>query len=371
MTRSRTRATAPCAPALALALLLTACGGDGGTGPGPTKLANPLATVASLQGLDASFTSPVFQSFERLPPIPLIPPVALQTVLRAAGRALAGQAAMSSTESHLQAAALRAALVPASGTAAAVIIPIHLRGKTYEWNGTAFPPSYQPTERTGAPANGVRFILYALAGGVPITTQEVGYADLKDESTFDADKLHIVVVGSSPAVPYVDYTITLTGTATSGTVTAVGYLTDGTKRLDFNASVTETATGVSVDIRFDVNADDHHVRLKLAMTAPTQNTLHLTVDLNLNLGAEVVTLIGSETLDSNPLTPTGAYTVRVNGGIYATVAIGAGEPRYTAGPGLALTADDHAALNAIQQTGPLLLRRLLDLLAPVLVIPVP
>jgi hypothetical protein len=377
LTRSRPRATALRAPALALALLLVACGGDGGTGPGPTKLANPLATAARIRGLDASFTSPAFQSFARIPsPAPITPisPLApLRSVLRTAGRVLDGHAAMSSMERRLAAEALRAALVAASGTAAAVIIPPGLRGKTYEWNGS----QYHVTQRQGAPANGVRFILYALdPGDAPIGTQEIGYADLIDESTGSTDRLHILVVGLNPPVTYADYRITVSATATSGTVTGVGFVTDGTHRLDFNAVTTETATGASVDIRFDVNADDLHVRLKLAITEPTQTTLKVTVDLSLDLGAEVVTVTGSETIDSGASTITGAYTVRVNGGIYATVAISSlppsvGPPSYTGGPGLELTADDHTALNAIHEAISTLLIRLLDLVAPVFFIPVP
>jgi hypothetical protein len=131
-----------------------------------------------------------------------------------------------------------------------------------------------------------------------------------------------------------------------------------------------------MDARFVVNADDLHVRLKLAITEPTQTMLKLTVDLSLDLGAEVVTVNGSETIDSGASTVTGAYTVRVNGGIYATVAIGSlppsvGPPSYTGGSGIELTADDHAALNAIHETISTLLIRFIDLVAPVLLIPVP
>jgi hypothetical protein len=129
-----------------------------------------------------------------------------------------------------------------------------------------------------------------------------------------------------------------------------------------------------------VHADDLHVLLKFGITEPTQTTLKLTVDLRLDVGGEVVTVTGSETLDtSDPsrLTATGAYTVRVNGGIYATIAIGplppsVGPPTYTGGSGLELTEDDHTALNAIHESVNTLLTRFVDLVAqPVFLIPVP
>src|SRR5688572_14299542 len=117
MTRSRHSVPAPLTPATALALFLAACGGDGGTGPGPTKLADPLATAAKIQALDVSFGSPVFQSFSfasLYSPAASSSLTALRTVLRAARPVPADRPSLSSGESRL-AAALRAALVPASG----------------------------------------------------------------------------------------------------------------------------------------------------------------------------------------------------------------------------------------------------------------
>lgn len=371
MTPSRRSVLAPLAPVMALALLLTACGSDGGTGPRPTKLVDPLATAARVQQLDASFGSPTFQSFSfasAYAPGATRSLAALPMFLSSARSVGPGHPELSPSASRFAAAVLRAALVPASGTTTAPIIPPELRGKTYQWTGF----QYEVTQRPGAPANGVRFILYALdPGGAPITTQEIGSADLKDESTGSIQKLHILVVGLNPPVTYLDYTITVSATAASGTLTGVGFVTDGTDRLDFYATVTVTETSFSMDARFDVNADDLHVRLKLAITELTQTTLKLTVDLRLDLGAEVVTVTGSETFDSSTLTITGAYTVRVNGGVYATVAIGSGGPSYTGGPGLELTADDHTALNAIYGAVLTMFIRLVDLVAPVGLIAVP
>lgn len=361
MIRSRRFALAP---SLAMALLLAACGD--GTGPGPTKLADPLATAAKVQALDAIFSSPAFDSFRfarNYFSTGTGPLAALRTLLRAARPALADGPTMSPMERQLSAAA--AAFARPAGSATAAVLPPELRGQTFAWNATTF--QYEATQRPGAPPNGVRFILYALdPGGAPIVTQEIGYVDLMDESSGATDRLHTRVVGttSDPPVTYVDYTVSVTATTISGTVTVVGFVTNGTRRLDFNAVVTASETSITVDIRFDVNADDVHARLELTFTEPTPSTLKVTVDSRLQLAAEVVTVTGSETFDFDTFESTGTYTVRVNAGIYATITITDGEPSYAGGGGQELTADDVAALSAIYEATYAMLARLLDLVAP-------
>src|SRR5439155_449092 len=90
-----------------------------------------------------------------------------------------------------------------------------------------------PAVLPGAPSNGVRFILYALdLGGQPIATQPIGYADLMDESSGNAQTLHILVVGTTtdPAVTYLDYTVSAIVGATSASGAVVGFISDGTER---------------------------------------------------------------------------------------------------------------------------------------------
>ena len=67
---------------------------------------------------------------------------------------------------------------------ALAVLPAEVLGKTFEYNsGTA---QYEATERAGAPANGVRFILYAINPVTQVPVEpltEAGYADVLDEST--------------------------------------------------------------------------------------------------------------------------------------------------------------------------------------------
>jgi len=327
----------------AAALALAACS-DSPTAP--VKLADPLATAANVAALNRSFNSPVFESFSLVAPpsgAAASSVAALRTLLRSAGPAAFGRLT-SVAEARLLAAALSSALAPVTGAVTAAIFPPEILGKTYEWSTATL--RYEQTARAGAPVNGVRFILYALdAIGGPIVTQEIGYADLKDESSGTTQQMHLLVVGAT--VTYLDYTVAATAgpTAGTGTVTVLGYITDGSHRLDFNCPVTVTATSVTLDIAFDVNADNAHVRETLTVTPIQPSGLGLDIDFTLQFGNEVVTLTGADT--ATGVSESGSLTVRVNGGLYATITITNGEPTFLGAAGQPLTADDLTALNAL------------------------
>ena len=354
---------------VALALLAAACSD---TPLAPAKPVDPLATAANVQALGTSFASPPFESFTfatTYVPTATSPLAALQPLLRAAQPTLVTRRALSPTESRLAATALRAALVPSSGgIAASIFPPAVVLGTTYTWNATTFQyEANDPAVLPGAPSNGVRFILYALdLGGQPIATQPIGYADLMDESSGNAQTLHILVVGTTtdPPVTYLDYTVSGTVGATSASGTVVGFISDGTQRLDFNVAIAQTTGSATFDIRFDVNATDSHVRLRMTLTAPDQNTLRLAIDFRLQFGTEVVTVRGTETVDLVTLPTSGTVTVLVGGGIYATITETNGSLSFVGGGGQTLTADDYTALNAIFEAIGATLTRFDALFAP-------
>src|SRR5437667_23263 len=259
--------------AVATALLAAACGDNPLQ---PKKPADPLATAANIQALGTSFTSLPFQSFSfatTYVPTAASPMAALRPLLRAAQPTLVTRRALSLAESRLAATALRAALVPSSGAIAASIFPPGVvLGTTYTWNATTFQyEANDPAVVPGAPSNGVRFILYALdLAGQPIATQPIGRADFMDESSGNTQTLHVLVVGTTtdPPVTYLDYAVSVTVGTGTASAAVVGFITDGIERLDFNAAIDETSGSATFDIRFDVNAADAHVRLRMALWAP-------------------------------------------------------------------------------------------------------
>jgi hypothetical protein len=336
--------------AAGVAVIAAACGDN----PlGPAKPVDPIATTARVQSLPQSFNSPVLQSFALAAPqspATTRPLTSLQALLSAAGTTMSARRALSAAESQRISAALVAALPQTSTAVTAAILPPEVLGKTYEWNTTS--ALYEATARAGAPTNGVRFILYNLDQfGAPIVAEEIGYADLKDESTSATGRLHLLVVGTTTGsdVTYLDYTVAGSATTTTANVTVVGYVTDGIHRLDFNCTVAVTSTAVSADIHFDVNADNDHVRLRLKITpigpitAPEGVRLDLT--FRLQLDTEVITLTGNDT--TTQTAESGSFTVLVNQGIYATIKSTNGALTFTGGAGQELTADDYAALQAI------------------------
>src|SRR5207244_6106099 len=102
--------------------------------------------------------------------------------------------------------------------------------------------------RTDADPSGVRIELYVLdnttglpAGNPPAV---VGDLDLIDQSTDVSYQLRVALTGvGSPLGNYADYTISATTQGTPVTffqASAVGHVSDGQHRLDFNATFTAT-----------------------------------------------------------------------------------------------------------------------------------
>jgi hypothetical protein len=250
-----------------------------------------------------------------------------------------------------------------SVNAVAALFPPALVGKTFEWNFTTL--QYDTTARTGAPSNGVRFILYAIdpltlqpAGPAPGT--EVGYVDLKDESNGGSPKVHVIVAGVGGTPVYVDYTVTLTTqSAASLKITTAGYITNGAGSPDslrfsgaISASGSTTSVSVTEDVSFDVNSHDIHVRNWQRATitqSGNQTTLSLRISFRFEHAGEVITLEGA--LDVSGTTVNGTFTAKVDGGLYATCSVTGTATSYTltcqGADADGLNADDNAALDAL------------------------
>lgn len=143
----------------------------------------------------------------------------------------------------------------ASASAAEPVLPPELLGVTFEWN--FLESHYVPTERTGAPANGVRFILYAIDPLTRIPTEpltETGYIDLTDEGGETTTRIGLTAV--SGATTLIDYFIDLSYAILgendiSVTVAAEGYVSDGQDRLDFVLTQSATLLGSTETLDMD------------------------------------------------------------------------------------------------------------------------
>jgi len=143
-----------------------------------------------------------------------------------------------------------------SGSAAEPVFPPELLGTTFEWN--LLEGHYVPTERAGAPANGIRFILYAIDPLTRTPTDplvETGHLDLTDEGGTSTTRLGIEAVSGSETL--IDYFIELSYVILgendiSVTVAAEGFISDGVDRLDFVLSQGATLRGSTETIDMDL-----------------------------------------------------------------------------------------------------------------------
>lgn len=318
---------------LAAGLAAGACGSDANK---PEDV-DPQVVSNGMSGLTSSFSSNLaFQSLRGL---------------SGSFGFTAAAAAVRATAPWVPGAARDFALTPAQRRAllqfslhgpsgAQAIFPVDVRGKTFVWDTTLNKYAVNPT-LTGAPANGVRFVLYLMGdtvlGRPRVPLQTVGAVDLTDQSTDLSNKLGVQVKYLSQVIA--DYTIA--GTLTTGglTLRAQGYLTDGVTRLDFDLSMTLSASTLGVNYT-------------LSGSNGFAATLQVTVGLQTNGGTVLwrVTNAGN-TVEVN-LTGTGSTVtgqILFNGGVVATVTGNGDNPTITGSGGLPLTAQDLQALQRIFQ----------------------
>jgi hypothetical protein len=150
-------------------------------------------------------------------------------------------------------------LTAAAGTspAGAPVIDTY-RGDTFVYDPDTGEYAVDP-DRTGAPANGVRFVVYEVdLIGDPIVEEEIGYADLIDEGDDSAEDVALRLVVVTDDVTVLDYRTTVDLTLTSGSITVSGFLQgDHGLRLDFDIEAVGTRTfdHSTLDVEFDLRVD--------------------------------------------------------------------------------------------------------------------
>ena len=302
---------------MALTVALTACSEGTGLKPEPLPFA-PEVSAADLQVVQGAFAASVFESLAIssesftlvLGTMPL--PVSL----------LQASLAAASSGSHWEAAAAAEAFA-AAGPASGALLPLDFLGRTYDRGVDGYRHN---TQRTDAPLNGVRFILYEVD---PVThtpgTTEIGYVDLLDESTDLAYVARVVAV--TGGVVRINYTVSaVVGTQTLG-FTVSGFIGDGTDQIDVYLSMTfvhafpvSTATVehlISVPSRgFEVDAS--------VVFEFNDETLQGSADVNATFmqGHHTVTVTGVMTFSEGDLpTEGGSFEIHVDGLLFATVTV--------------------------------------------------
>lgn len=319
----------------AVTVVLTGCGDSG-----PDVPFNPAGTSADIEAVNAAFGSSTFASFSAMSvlfdgayPTPLIASSAAAMDIRAHGSVGMRAAAIRSAK---RLAALMPTAANKSFSASSAAIPSEIAGKTYEYSGG----TYVPTDRTGAPANGVRFLLYAVD---PVTFApveplvETGHVDITDLSGTSTQAARVQVVSGSTT--YLDYTVV----ANSATVTVTGFVTDGNHQANLSLRATLNSAG-TLTLVYGLDVPQRDVSIDLNLTASDLGVEGGTIDLILSMSGPN----GTVTM-SGQFTSTGAtLTVRTGGRVFATItATGGAEPVITGADGLPITDEDAAALQSI------------------------
>ena len=319
-----------------IAIGATACSDDGPSGPSGTDF-DPVAAEQATENLQARLDS----DSDML--------VSLE--LASEGLSLAG-----GTFSVVMPERMDRAVTPLSArvvySSMEPIFPSNLLGVTFEWGATE--GHYVPTERTGAPADGIRFILYAID---PLTRRpaqplnETGFLDLTDEGDASATRLGVYAESGGQAL--VDYFIEMTYQLLgeqdiSATLTADGYISDGTERLDFALDEMATVLGstqmISVDVDYRLSLAGENVSVETTLSTELDlsgegSIEAATAGLTIRNGSDVAVLtmeLAADNSLSGVLTYNGEPALYVSGT--------EGDPVFERADGEPLTSEDVAAL---------------------------
>ena len=275
--------------------------------------------------------------------------------------ASAGATASSGTDRYV--AAVRnivGILQPQTQAALIPIIRSSMLGKTLVYDPAT--KKYIASDRTGAPANGVRFILYQNdASNQPIVGQEIGAADLTDQKAASLTSAGLRLVVTSNGKTFLDYGFDLSGPVAVAVVNVAGYMSDGTDRVDFKITTTGQLFGrggtATIDAKLEVAAKQFAITAKVkgpagGGTGPTE------IDLTVTAGSDVI-MVSSRGTESAI-----DAKVMVNGKLFATVTGTSANPIIRGDGGRELTTEELAALGEVVKFGEGVFELIGGLLAP-------
>ena len=321
---------------LVFAVGLAAC--DDSTNPGDSF--DPSASAADLEAVGSAFNTDVYESLSKMGggfgAVAVAPALAASVVD-------AGWISLSSPEKwELYGGELANVLL--SRSAAVLLIPDTFRGRTYEHNIEGY---FHNPDRTGAPTNGIRFILYEVnpITGVPGAT-EIGWVDVMDESTDLAAVVRLSVWSGD--VEYINYTVGASGVINSISFEIEGWVTDGTTQVNFTLNHSIDATFATaraeIDYQIDVPSRDFSVAANMVIEFDAETEAGtITIEVLFSQANNNVVVQGS--IDSQ--NDGGTLEVLVNGNLFATITF-AGESITVVGPdGNALSQEHAQALRQI------------------------
>lgn len=341
-----------------IGLLVGAC--ETSTEPGAVATFDAEAALADYETIDAVLSSNGWAGFQALGSRTPFAKSADQIDVVAGLSAPRGSDDARSFALHL-ADRLQAGRLATAPSAAPIISHLH-RGKTFVYDPAIDDYAVDP-DRTGAPANGVRFIMYAVdVEGRPIVDEEIGYADLVDEGDNSSEDivLHLTVV--ERGVTILDYRTSLDENGDRGTITVDGFLSGDGNRLDFAIEATGTDVGgrTTLDVSFDMRVDARNFSIT--------GTVHGVEEGNEGEGdVDITVRHRSESIRVDLSGQDGVIdgTFFLNGDVFATVSGPENEPTFLGASGDPLTGPEFLVLRHIVDTVEDVFDFLEDLVDPV------
>src|SRR4051812_20507477 len=265
-----------------VSLTLAGCSGTSSDAP-----YNPSGTSTDLEAMNSTFASPTFASFSTfslmfdaaLGGSPIVSSSAMAIDIRGNGghsvRVAAARAAR-------RLGAMLIQKEKAGGLSAAMMaIPTAGGGKKFIYD--AGTRTYVASDLSGAPANGVRFLLYAVdpVSYLPVDPLvETGHVDITDLSSGTTQAARIQVVSGSTT--YIDYTVSASSGATSGRVTVLGYVTDGTTTANINLRSTITVSA-GLTLTYSLTMPSREVAINLTVSVSDVTLPDSPINVNLTM----------------------------------------------------------------------------------------
>ncbi len=322
---------------VATALLVVGCG-EGETLP---TTVDPVEMQADIAAFEAGFSAPAIDGFAGVG-------YAIDNAILAAGGAasrsalLRMPAAMVVEGPAAPAVRFRDHLLEVSTDDIANAIPVSALGKTFVYNLST--DQYEVSGLTGAPANGVRFLLYALEPGTGIVADplvQVGWVDITRTGTTNSltGRIQVYAMGGTQVM---DYSATVTNAGSAPTFSVTGFAGTGVNRVEFLLTTgISVATGsVTITWQTDLPARNARSRVQLAIGGGENPTV--TIGALLRAGVRKVDINGSFGFFNG-----GTLTVKIGNRLFATIVITEADVTITGREGAPLTPEEEETLYRI------------------------
>lgn len=191
-----------------------------------------------------------------------------------------------------------------SGEVEPAVIPLQALGKTFVWS--TVENRYVVSELTGAPAGGVRFIIYQVDSDTQQPVQplvEIGYVEL----TRNANSATLAAFGNG-GTKVMEYTATIGGTQLVPSLSIDGFVGVGVNRVNFNLSLAVSLTRGTVTVTWRTEMPSRRVSSRVTLGI---GETAVVFGAQMRAGLRRVDMGG--TLGENG----GTITVRVGGKVFA------------------------------------------------------